>query len=137
MGSSGWDGVVVRLLRDDARFLARILGSLSREAQGRVMWAYQTAWADGEAAEPLPHRKENAGRRAANEWARSIMETPQNVLRYRELIEQGPPQCCHTCDHFVRDHAEGAICAKFDQTPPADFAATEGACPHWLAEVPF
>jgi len=122
----------VRLLRDDVRFLSRVLEPLSREAQGRIMWAYRAAWADGEAAEPLPHRKENAGRRAANEWARSIMEIPQNVLRYRELIEQGPPQCCHTCDHF-----DGDTCAKFDQTPPADFAATEGACPHWLAEVPF
>jgi hypothetical protein len=125
----------VRLLRDDARFLARILGSLSREAQGRVMWAYRAAWADGEAAEPLPHRKENAGRRAANKWVRSVMEAPKSVMRYRELIEQGPPQCCHTCDHFVREN--GGLCAKFDQTPPADFAATEGVCPHWLAEVPF
>jgi len=125
---------VVKLLRDDRRFLARLLEPLMREAQGRVMWAYRAAWQDGEAAEPLPHRKENAGRKAANIWVREMMETPNKVLRYRELIEQGPPRFCHTCDHFDK---ESGYCAHFDATPPADFTATENACAHWAVEVPF
>lgn len=134
MGSSHWDGVV-KLLRDDKRFLARLLEPLKREAQGRVMWAYRAAWQDGEAEEPLPHRKENAGRRVANLWVREMMmETPAAVLRYRELIKQGPPRFCHTCDHF--DKEEGH-CAHFDATPPADFTATENACDQWTVEVPF
>ena len=126
---------MVNLLRDDKRFLARLLEPLTREAKGRVMWAYRAAWEAAEAEEMAPHKKENAGRRAANLWIREMMmETPPAVLRYRELIEQGPPRFCHTRDHFDK---ESGYCAHFDATPPADFTATENACEQWIAEVPF
>lgn len=134
MGSGAGGGVVI-LLRDDKRFLARLLEPLARDAKGRVMWAYRAAWEAGEAEEAVPHKKENAGRRAANLWIRELMmETPPAVLRYRELIDQGPPRLCHTCDHFDK---EDGHCAHFNATPPADFTATENACDQWVIEIPF
>lgn len=54
---------------------------------------------------------------------------PECVIIYR----QGPPKCCHTCDSYTQD----GECERFGTEPPADFAATPGACPNWLMEIPF
>ena len=58
---------------------------------------------------------------------------PEVVLQWRRRFDEGPPKCCHTCDHYSRE----GECSKYDMQPPADFAASVGACPEWVEAVPF
>jgi len=37
------------------------------------------------------------------------------------------PMCCHTCEHYGVD----GRCLEYFMDPPADFAATVGACDKW------
>jgi len=58
---------------------------------------------------------------------------PPHVIAYEEQKKAGPPKCCHTCDWY---DANG-MCLTYWMEPPEDFAATEGACPEWLDNIPF
>lgn len=54
------------LLHEDRQFIrARILGRQNRAA---LLDGYRAAWMDAAGQEPVPHRKDNVGRRAANQW---------------------------------------------------------------------
>ncbi|MCG5509627.1 hypothetical protein [Ectothiorhodospira lacustris] len=54
------------LLPEDRRFAhARTLGRQNRAA---LLDGYRRAWLDAADREPVPHRKDNVGRRAANTW---------------------------------------------------------------------
>jgi hypothetical protein len=56
------------LLREDWQFTeARTRGRRNREA---LLHGYAERWREAAEAEPLEHRKANAGRRAANAWLR-------------------------------------------------------------------
>lgn len=54
---------------------------------------------------------------------------PQFVKDWRD----GPPRCCHTCEHYRSD----GRCQRYDMEPPEEFAATPGQCRDWSFEVPF
>lgn len=43
------------------------------------------------------------------------------------------PMCCHTCEHY----SASGRCMEFDTEPPAEFAASVGACELWEEECPF
>lgn len=43
------------------------------------------------------------------------------------------PMCCHTCEHYSED----GRCVEFGTEPPAEFAASVGACELWEEECPF
>lgn len=58
---------------------------------------------------------------------------PDFLVQYEEWIKNGPPQCCHTCDHFAGD----GKCFAFNMYPPADFVNSQGQCAAWSWEVPF
>lgn len=58
---------------------------------------------------------------------------PDFLVQYEEWLRAGPPQCCHTCDHYS---GEG-ICFAFEMEPPADFVNSVGQCESWSWEVPF
>lgn len=58
---------------------------------------------------------------------------PMEVKLYRQWLKEGPPVCCHTCDLYMGD----GVCDKHKMSPPAEFAATMGACPDWIGEIPF
>lgn len=57
---------------------------------------------------------------------------PEYVVKWREAIAK-PPKCCHTCDHYAAD----GKCVFHWAEPPADFAATNGACNDWVEIMPF
>jgi hypothetical protein len=79
-----------------------------------------------------------SARNAANNWTTKEIEelrhqTPDKVKKYTRIMEQGPPRCCHTCEHYRDD----GLCDVYRMTPPEDFAATDDACGDYLQEVPF
>lgn len=58
---------------------------------------------------------------------------PEFLIQWREWVKAGPPQCCHTCDHYGAD----GLCTEFFMTPPDDFANTVDGCDKWELELPF
>lgn len=58
------------LNRDDWNYVKRFLLGRSHSAVADILAQYRNAWETAAQAEPLPHRKENAGRFAANVWLR-------------------------------------------------------------------
>lgn len=54
---------------------------------------------------------------------------PDAVTTWRN----GPPKCCHTCEHYGVD----GLCVFHFQEPPEAFAATAGECNDWKQETPF
>jgi hypothetical protein len=58
---------------------------------------------------------------------------PDFLVNYRKIVNAGPPRCCHTCWNYEFS----GVCAKYEMTPPEDFAETDGACADWEIECPF
>lgn len=58
---------------------------------------------------------------------------PERVLIYWELMKNGPPRVCHTCDHYLGN----GTCHKHSLRPPDEFTTTEGVCNDWTCEIPF
>jgi hypothetical protein len=58
---------------------------------------------------------------------------PEILIQWREWDKAGPPQCCHTCEHYGVD----GLCVEFFMTPPEEFAATVNGCDKWELECPF
>lgn len=82
--SPGWvfdqfKGTGLELLREDASWLSRLLSGLPAGDVAGLLDGYALAWVEGMDAEQTPHRKQNAGRRAANTWLRRLF-----VSAYRE-----------------------------------------------------
>ena len=124
--------------RDDKRYVKIIVDGFPLDVRRALLWGYVTAWEDAEAKEPVPHRRDNAGRRAANEWIRQEalalrFAEPEDVKHWREAKHRHAPACCHTCEFYDQD----GHCTVFDQDPPEDFAAMIGACDQWEEEIPF
>lgn len=122
----------------DWEFFHRLTHHAPREMLCAIVSEYRRAWREAEAAEPVGHRKTNAARRAANTRLREDAEgmkskEPEVLRKYREIVANGPPRVCHTCDHYLDDGS----CRHYDATPPDDFAGTPNACPAWLMAPPF
>lgn len=62
----GWITAQVPLIRDDREYVWSRLATLPAHAMERAARRYVQTWTEAADAEPKPHRKENAGRRAAN-----------------------------------------------------------------------
>jgi hypothetical protein len=60
-------------------------------------------------------------------------DKPDFLIEYEKWVRAGPPQCCHTCDHF----GGRGECFIFDTHPPAEFTNSQGQCKSWSYEVPF
>ena len=58
---------------------------------------------------------------------------PEFLVEYEQWTKAGPPQCCHTCDHYS---GEGR-CLEFNMVPPAEFVNSFGRCDKWSQELPF
>ncbi|GGO81955.1 hypothetical protein GCM10011348_22160 [Marinobacterium nitratireducens] len=56
------------LLKDDRDFVNRLLGRCSMNQRHDRLSHYHDLWVKAHAQEPLAHRRENAGRYAANSW---------------------------------------------------------------------
>jgi len=58
------------LLPEDKTFLLRLLQGKSNAMWQRLMEGYRQVWHEASDREPVPHRRDSAGRRAANTWIR-------------------------------------------------------------------
>ncbi len=59
------------VLPDDLPFLQKYLPK-DRAQRLEVLQQYRLVWEEAAAAEPLPHKKQNRARKAANTWLREI-----------------------------------------------------------------
>ena len=128
----------LNLLPEDRSYLAQLMRDGEPEIILALLVRYRAIWADSAKDEPLVHRQDNQGRRAANIWIRQEVEalrhqTSKIVEEYQRIIEQGPPKCCHTCESY----GQHGRCATYEMEPPEDFAATPDKCPDWAMEIPF
>lgn len=126
------------LTNDDKAFLRDNLSEGEPEIQKTILWQYWKAWRAAEEAEPVDHKRPNAGRHAANLWLRQEVEQlrhaePEVVRKYKEVVNNPPPRCCHTCAYYTDE----GQCSYYGMEPPEDFAATLDACPTYKQEVPF
>jgi hypothetical protein len=126
------------LNKDDEQYLVVLLRGIEDFAQAGLLHRYALAWKAAHDAEPASHRKENAGRRAANTIIRQEAkamraEEPDMVKQYREWQNFGPPPCCHTCLYYSKE----GVCEWHNMTPPAEFTQQIGQCPDWEMEIPF
>lgn len=126
------------LLFEDVHYVRNLIKDGEPEIQAELMRKYAMTWVDTSDTCDWSHRADNEGRRAANTWIRREVERlrhqePESVRRYREIVRQGPPKCCHTCDRYDKSGS----CTKFSMEPPEDFAARDGACPEWVMNIPF
>ncbi len=47
--------------------------------------------------------------------------------------ESSYPHVCWNCETYDKN----GVCGKFEETPPADFLETSGACDQWEMDIPF
>lgn len=59
-------------LKEDVAFIRSRLGGMSDDDQDAALREYRRHWLAAAAAEPLPHRQDNTGRRAANTFLNMI-----------------------------------------------------------------
>lgn len=57
---------------------------------------------------------------------------PECLIEW-EKTTMNPPQVCYNCDFYTI----AGFCEKHQAEPPADFAATPGACDSWVQLIPF
>ncbi len=62
----------------DLAHIAKHVAGKSAEEYVRLLRGYLTAWREAAVAEPLSHRRNNAGRAVANEWIRLEAERMDN-----------------------------------------------------------
>lgn len=74
LGWLEWIADQVPLVKDDRAYVWGKLTTLSPSAVEAVAKRYVQRWHEADAAEPKEHRKENAGRRAANRGLLSLVQ---------------------------------------------------------------
>jgi hypothetical protein len=127
------------MLQEDLHYLRKLLRDGEAPIVRALVLRYADTWRQASMAEPLPHRRDNRGRYAANCWIRQETEAlrhaePEIVQRYRKILHTGMPRCCHTCYHYTDD----GKCTLHGEHPPEDFAGTvPTVCTAWEEEIPF
>ena len=126
------------LLPDDKKWLRHILTDGEPQIVRALLLRYADIFLQCSDAEPVKHRKDNAGRRAANTWIRQEIdkmrhEEPETVKNYRRLLKEPFPKCCHTCENYDLQ----GVCLRYGMEPPEDFAAKTDACADWVEDIPF
>jgi len=109
------------LTKDDVVFLRGNLQGGEPEIQKAMLFGYWQVWHEAEKSEPVEHKKDNVGRYAANLWLRQEIEQlrhaePEVVRKYKEIVNNPPPRCCHTCAFYT----DNGLCDKFGMEPPED-----------------
>lgn len=119
--------------RTDWEFVRPLVCHAPREMLPPIFSEYRRRWKQAAYAEPKPHRKENAGRRAANTGLRRDVEAmkrrdPEANKRYATMVRLGTPeQLCATCRHSTMVAGE---CKRAGGTPE-----TEKLCTEFFPEV--
>lgn len=127
----------IDVLRDDERWLIRLLSNQTSVAVFRLVCRWSEIWRE-KIGDHDSVEDQNNGRSAANRWIREEViklrhNEPEIVKKYRASIAEPVPKVCHTCEHYSPNGA----CELFNQKPPEDFAATVDACKDWREEIPF
>lgn len=89
---------------DDWRFVRSLTHHAPSNVLPALFCAYLASWRDAAMKEPASHRKDNAGRTAANSRLRidaKNMSAGHEATRkrYERLTSQGPKQACTACQH--------------------------------------
>lgn len=113
--------------RADWEFVRPIVQHAPREMLPPIFSEYRRRYKEAAFSEPAPHRKDNAGRRAANIGLRRDSEAMKRRdadtnARYSNLVRQGGPcQSCATCRHSTLVHGE---CKDPEGTPEQERLCT-------------
>jgi len=110
---------------DDWRFVRSLIHHAPAQVLPALMCAYLSSWRWAAMQEPASHRKDNAGRRAANTRLRVDSERMEKGhhstrQRYARLVNSGPKQACTTCQHCTLKGEcskglpmDGELCAEW------------------------
>lgn len=89
---------------DDWTFVRGLVHHAPDNVLPALFCAYLATWRHAAMNESRAHKKENAGRYAANSRLRIDSEAmergdPATAKRYARLVQHGPKQGCATCQH--------------------------------------
>lgn len=89
---------------DDWQFVYSLVHHAPDHILPALFCAYLASWRHAAMMEPLPHKKDNAGRRAANTRLRTDADRMQQgdqatMELYGRLVREGPKRGCATCRH--------------------------------------
>ena len=115
---------------DDRVYVQRVLQRIPVPEQRLICGAYNQAWVDAYNAEPIEHKKDNAGRFAANTLIRKL------ARQYMEKGSTGIPRICGNCDHCQSWQGQ-YHCSKFKQEIPVEYVNQENECEQYENAIPF
>lgn len=127
------------LTHEDRRYVLNICRKAPKNVGRSLLDNYIKTWIRETEGSVNTVVGEQAGRFRANTEIRELIvemarhQEPEFVLKYREWLKNGPPKCCHTCDHYS---AEGK-CLAYDMEPPKEFTDQTDVCTTWIMEIPF
>lgn len=121
---------VVNINKDDFEYINKITARIPRVVKAELITAYKSEWLRSYDAEEIKHKKENAGRFAANTLIRKL------TRRYMETNSTGIPRICGNCEYCLVWQGQ-RYCDKFKQEIPAEFADKENDCEQYKNEIPF
>lgn len=116
--------------KDDFNYINQVTARIPRVVKAEMVTAYKAEWERAYDAEPIKHRKENAGRFAANTLIRKL------ARQYMETNETGIPRICDNCDYCLVWQGQ-RYCDKFKQEIPAEFATKDNDCDAYENAIPF
>lgn len=115
---------------DDMRYIKKVVDRIPTDVVNLIHGAYCQAWLDSYHSEPLEHKKENAGRYAANNLIRKL------ARQYMESGKVDIPRVCGNCDHCESWQGQ-YYCARFKQEIPVDYVTKENDCDQYENAIPF
>ncbi|AIM40748.1 hypothetical protein N22_046 [Idiomarinaceae phage 1N2-2] len=116
--------------KDDREYINRVTARIPRPVKYEMITAYKAEWLRAYDAEQIEHKKDNAGRFAANTLMRKL------ARKYMETNTTGIPRICGNCDHCQTWQGQH-YCNRFKQEIPADYISEENNCEEYQNEVPF
>lgn len=109
----------------DWEFIQRTLHGIPARLYPALFCAYLASWRHVAMIEPVEHKKDNAGRRAANTIIRVSAEGIRNgnertLATYSRMLTSGPKVNCSTCSKCSLDgicgisgNKAGDVCAEW------------------------
>lgn len=110
-------------------YICQQLANMPDSFKAGVMQEYGRVWIDSANNEPLGHRKDNTGRRAANLY---LLDAVENY-KMKHKIDYQIAQTCSNCEKL--DLSD--VCQVFEQQVPPEYKEQENDCDEWNMGVPF
>mgnify|MGYP001056832978 CR=1 FL=1 len=121
---------VIRPNRDDANYVRMVTQRVPADVVNLMHSAYCEAWITAYNDEQLEHKKENAGRFAANTLIRKL------ARQYMETGSIHIPRICGNCDKCETWNGQ-YYCHAFEREIPIEFVKQENECEQYENEIPF